>query len=232
MRCVPTRSRRWPAIRRTRGSWALISVLACGTAPEPREPASASPSIAAIDGELDDILDAPAPEFEVGGWIVDGVLTSQGPSLASLRGRVVLVRFWTDTCPYCRASAPGFAQLDREFRDRGLVVIGIHHAKPRPTPRAVGDDGLRVDAAHVADVARAWGMDFAIGLDDDWRTIDSWWLTRPRRATSATFLIDRTGRVRWVHPGPELHPGGGPDHAQCRRDFADMTAQVEALLRE
>ena len=214
-------------------AWMIASSPACGIAPESSD-AVVEPARSHIDahGAEGDLVGTIAPEFEVSGWIVDGQPTRDGPSLSSLRGRVVLVRFWTDTCPYCRASAPGFAMLDRTYRDRGLTVIGIHHPKPRPSPRAADDHTSRVDAVHIADVARAWGLEFAIGLDDDWRTVDRWWLTAPRAATSATFLLDRRGVVRWVHPGPELHPGGGPEHARCREAYAEMSGMVETLLRE
>ncbi|MBL8974921.1 MAG: hypothetical protein JNK56_30265, partial [Myxococcales bacterium] len=48
-------------------------------------------------------------------------------------------------------------------------------------------------------------------------------------ATSASFLIDRRGTIRLVHPGPEYTPTGGP---QSRRDFAEIHAKIVELLAE
>ena len=61
--------------------------------------------------------------------------------LEGLRGRVVVVRFWTDACPYCTRSLPALQALAEEFRDRSVTVVGLYHAKPpgheRPWPAAV-----------------------------------------------------------------------------------------------
>lgn len=155
-----------------------------------------------------------APSLDDARWIV--------PPASPLSGHVRLVRFWTDTCPFCRASAPALAQLDRRHRDAGLRVVGIYHPKPRGTQR---------DAARVEEVAAGWGWEFAVAADDDWSLLDAFWLASGKRDyTSVSFLIDRGGTVRYVHPGPEFHPNGPADHAQCRADYEALEAAIETLL--
>lgn len=193
------------------------ALIACEPGPgEPAPPAAAqapAPVVARAGAEL---VGAPAREFVDVTWL-DG----QAHSIAELRGRVVLVRFWTDTCPYCKATAPALRQLDAEFAAQGLVVIGLHHPKPRGSTRTTAE----VEAA-----ARAWDLEFLVGLDASWATLDAWWLAdHPREATSASFLIDRSGTIRLVHPGPEYTPNGGPD---SRRDYAEIHAAITALLAE
>ena len=147
-------------------------------------------------------------------------------SLESLRGKVVLVRFWTDQCPFCEASAPGLMRLHERYADEGLVVIGVFHPKPR---------GERIDMDALTRRAAQLELDIPIAIDRHWSTLDSWWLRSgegARRATSTSFLLDAQGRVRWIHPGPEFHPEGPPDHDQCRQDFADAQRAVELLLAE
>lgn len=147
-------------------------------------------------------------------------------SLESLRGKVVLVRFWTDECPFCEASAPGLMRLHERYADEGLVVIGVFHPKPRGEP---------IDMQALTSRAAQLELEVPIAIDRHWSTLDSWWLRRgegARRATSTSFLIDAEGRVRWIHPGPEFHPDGPGDHDQCRQDFADAQRAVELLLAE
>lgn len=194
-------------------SRALLCVALALTACEPAAGEPAPPTVARAGAEL---VGMQASEFIDVTWL-DG----RARTLADLRGSVVLVRFWTDTCPYCQRTAPALRQLDAEFGDRGLVVVGLHHSKPRGSTRT---------PAQVEASARAWGMDFLIGLDSGWATIDAWWLAgRACEATSASFLIDRKGTIRLVHPGPEYTPTGAP---QSRRDYAEIHATITALLAE
>lgn len=202
-----------------------VSILACGIAPESLD--SAPPTREdARDGDASglprsrgghDRVGIPAPPFTVDGWIGSPPL-----ALADLRGKVVLVRFFTDHCAYCRATAPALVELDADYRERGLAVIGLFHPKPR---------GAKSSVADVAEVVRGWGWTFPVGLDASWTTLDAYWLeSGERSATSASFLVDRQGVIRWVHPGPEFHPDGPADHEQCRRDYADLRAAIDQLL--
>lgn len=209
--------------------------LACGgmeapTAPddERSEPAAAGAAleparadaagVPASRGGLDRI-GLPAPAWGPMEWIGSEPLV-----LEDLRGRVVLIRFWTDTCPFCRATAPALVEIDADYRARGVTVIGMYHPKPRGSTRSV---------AEVAEVAAGYGFRFPVALDAQWAALDAFWLAHaPRDATSASFVLDRRGVVRYVHPGPEYHPGGPADHEACRRDYAEVRAALEALLAE
>lgn len=170
------------------------------------EPAAPEPSPRSDGSEL---VGAPAREFTDLLW-----LDQQPRSLASLRGQVVLVRFWTDTCPYCRGTAPKLRQLDAELRARGLTVLGLYHPKPR---------GRAVTRDEVAATVKEWALEFPVAIDERWSTLDTWWLTTgDREATSASFLIDRRGVIRLVHPGPEFSDA----------EFAELRTALTALLAE
>lgn len=154
-------------------------------------------------------------------WLNQGI-----ESLEALRGKVVLIRFWTDECPFCEASAPGLIQLHERYADAGLVVIGVFHPKPRG--ELIDMDALSARAAQLE-------LSFPVAIDRHWSTLDTWWLRSgegARRATSTSFLIDAEGRIRWIHPGPEFHPEGPADHEQCRQDFAHAQRAIEMLLAE
>jgi len=158
-----------------------------------------------------ELIGTPAPPWEASDWIGSPPLT-----LESLRGKVVLVRWFMSTdCPYCTASAPALRQLDAEYRDRGLVVIGMyHHKNPEP-----------LDIEKVRGWTNDFGFKFPVAVDRDWRTLNRWWLNAGRRDfTSVSFLIDRRGTIRHIHPGGTMAPGAP--------DFAAMRTKVEELLRE
>jgi peroxiredoxin len=214
---------------------AALSSFACGIAPESVESATPTREDAGAlaedrdgptsltspttPGDGDDRIGVPAPPFTVSAWIGSAPLV-----LADLRGKVVLIRFFTDGCPYCRATAPALKELDDDFRARGLVVVGLFHPKPRGGKRSV---------AQVTEVVERWGWTFPVAIDDAWSTLDAYWLASAERsATSASFLVDQSGVIRWVHPGPEFHPDGHADHEACRRDYASLRAAIETLLAE
>lgn len=64
-----------------------------------------------------------APEFMTKGeeWI-----NSEPLRLADLKGRVILIKFWTFMCSWCQQDLPAISELTRKYKDKGLVVIGIH----------------------------------------------------------------------------------------------------------
>jgi peroxiredoxin len=130
------------------------------------------------------------PEKPAERWVQGGPLT-----LASLRGRVVLIRFFTGTeCPHCSKTAPALNALHREFGERGLVVIGVYTPKPSPRP---------VAASEVRAVVKEYAFEFPVVIDDDWSALRALWLDRVPGAefTSASLLSDRDGVLRRVHEG-------------------------------
>ncbi|MFP3942038.1 MAG: peroxiredoxin family protein [Thermoanaerobaculia bacterium] len=156
-----------------------------------------------------ELLGSPAPELHAELWI-----NSEPLSLDDLRGRVVLVRFWTAPgCPFCSATAPSLNTLHERYGDDGLVVLGLYHHKARSP----------LDPADVARYAEGFGFDFPVAVDTGWRTLRSWWLDRRDRGwTSVSFLLDREGVVRWVHPGGKYVEGD--------EDFAELEAALGELL--
>jgi thiol-disulfide isomerase/thioredoxin len=158
---------------------------------------------------------APAWSFER--WV-------RGPEtrLADLRGKVVLVRWWTEGCHFCSQTLPVLEKLRQERRD--LVVIGVFHPKP---PREVSD-------RHILQVARRLGFNGPVAFDRDWTALGRYWLDgHPDRSwTSVSFLIDREGRIRWVHGGGEYHPSSDPRHARCDLEYRKLESVLTAVLGE
>ena len=61
---------------------------------------------------------------------------------------------------------------------------------------------------HVATEAKRLGFTFPVAVDRNWKTLRQWWLNSPDREwTSVTFLIDRAGRIQFIHPGGSYAEG-------------------------
>lgn len=181
-------------------------------------------SLASMDRSAGkDRIGVPAPPFDFDGW-----LNSEPLTLEDLRGDVVLVRWWTETCPYCASSAPALRTIHEQYGPQGLTVLGVYH------PKADRDGPL--DMARVERAVAAREFDFPVAVDWDWRngTLADWWLTGPERpATSVTFLLDKDGVIQYVHPGMEYHdPNGSEQHAMCATDMVAIRTQIERLLTE
>ena len=123
-----------------------------------------------------------APEISNGIWI-----NSEPLALKSLHGRVVLIEFWTFACYNCRNTLPSLKKWDAQYRDKGLTIIGVH------TPELDFErdiDQLRREVA---------GLDikYAVVTDQDYST----WKAYGVEAWPTLFLLDKQGRVRWMHVG-------------------------------
>ncbi len=152
-----------------------------------------------------------APEWHLTNWINSPPLKLQG-----LRGNVVLVRWWTaPSCPYCAATTPALNEFDALFRDRGLRVIGAYHEK--------GDGPAKLGV--VKRNVKKYEFKFPVAIDPEWRTLHEWWLDRgDYDFTGVTFLIDRRGMVRFIHPGGQYVKGD--------KDYAAIKTKIEQLLDE
>jgi len=167
----------------------------------------------------DALVGRPAPEWGTHRWVQGGPLT-----LAGLRGKVVLVRFFmSPECPYCRGTAPSLNELDRRFGPAGLVVVGMFTPKPRPRPTTVEE---------VRGYVEAYGFRFPVAVDDDWSALRALWLDRVPDAafTSSSILVDKRGLVRHVHPGG-VFAKDAPD-PRARRDYVALESAIERLLAE
>jgi thiol-disulfide isomerase/thioredoxin len=163
-------------------------------------------------GRADDgLIGTKASEWHVTHW-----MHSKPLKLSDLKGKVVLVRWWTAPgCPFCRATAPALNEFHKRFADKGLVVIGFYHHKSRAP----------LDAAEVKRQADKLGFRFPLAIDVGWKTLKAWWLsTGDRGWTSVTFLIDRKGVIRFIHPGGQYVRGD--------RAYTEIKRKIEELLAE
>ena len=110
--------------------------------------------------------------------------TLSGPNtrLQEQRGRVVMINFWATWCGPCRQEMPHLNRLYDKYRSAGFVLLGVN----------VDDD-----ARNAADVALKLGIKFPVLLDTDKAVSHLYDLS----TMPSTVLIDRDGRVRYIHKG-------------------------------
>ena len=125
-------------------------------------------------------------------------------SLASLRGRVVLVDFWTYTCINCIRTLPYLKAWDAAYRSKGLTIVGVE------TP----EFAFERDAGNVENAIAQFGLHYPVVQDNRMGT----WNAYGNQAWPADYLIDARGQVRYVAIG--------------EGDYAQTETAIRALLAE
>jgi thiol-disulfide isomerase/thioredoxin len=147
-----------------------------------------------------------APEFARGTkWLQSKPLT-----LASLRGKVVIVHFWTFGCINCIHNYPAYKAWQEKFDGKDVAIIGIH------TPEFEHE----ADVKQVLAKAKKNGLKFPIAVDNDGQNWKNW----KNRYWPSIYLIDKKGRVRYRWEG-EL------DSAKAKGERL-MRQRIEKLLAE
>ena len=194
------------------------------------------------DGGEGTIAQAEAAESEGGGLPVLGrapeirgtqrwfnTAGGQALTLRELRGKVVLIDFWTYSCINCIRTLPHLKAWDERYRDAGLTIVGLH-APEFPFER---------DADNVDRAVQQNGIDYPVAQDNDFAT----WTAYGNQFWPAKYLIDARGRVRYTHFGEGEYDGteqairtlleeaggdelGGRAAARCQAAIAGATPET------
>ena len=123
-----------------------------------------------------------APDFAAGSWINSEPLTLKG-----LKGRVVLIEFWTFGCYNCRNTLPFVKAWHEKYANQGLTIVGVH------SPEL--DDEEKID--NVRRQVASLGIHYPVVTDNNYAT----WNAYKVQAWPTIFLIDKNGKIRWSHVG-------------------------------
>lgn len=125
----------------------------------------------------------PAPEFQgLTSWINSSPLT-----MANLRGKVVLVDFWTYSCINCIRTLPYVEKWYQAYGNKGLVVVGVN------TP----EFAFEHNPANVQAAVKKDGILYPVALDNDYDT----WNAYRNNSWPADYLIDKQGNIRYISLG-------------------------------
>ena len=141
-----------------------------------------------------------APEFRG----IDRWVNSPGLTMEQLRGKVVLIDFWTYSCINCIRTLPYLKDWHDKYSRHGLVIVGVH------TPE------FDFEKLHenVSEAAETFGVEYPVALDNNYAT----WNTYGVNAWPTKFLVDQKGELRYGHRGE-----GG---------YAETEKAIRDLLRE
>ena len=124
--------------------------------------------------------------------------------LSSLRGRVVLVDFWTYTCINCIRTLPHLTAWDRTYRKDGLTIVGVHSP----------EFSFEHDASNVKKAIESFGLRYPVVQDNEMGT----WNAYGNEYWPADYLIDANGHVRYAAAG--------------EGDYSQTETAIRALLAE
>jgi thiol-disulfide isomerase/thioredoxin len=139
-----------------------------------------------------------APEFAG----IDQWLNSPPLTMAGLRGKVVLIDFWTYACINCLRTLPHINRWAATYRDQGLVVVGVH------TP----EFPFERSTSNVQTAMQRFGVKHPVAQDNNYRT----WKAYDNKYWPATYLVDANGRIQYRHFG--------------EGEYAQTEAAIRALL--
>ncbi len=124
-----------------------------------------------------------APNFAgISNWFNSAPL-----SMASLRGKVVLVDFWTYGCVNCVNTLPHVTELYAKYKDKGLIVVGVH------TP----EFPFEKSASNVQAALKRHGISYPVAQDNDSQT----WNAYHNQYWPAQYIVDRSGKIVFQHDG-------------------------------
>ena len=119
---------------------------------------------------------APAPQFQLGA--ADGTAVNLG----ALKGKVVMINFWASWCGPCRKEMPILEQLSRQYRTKGLTLIGVN---------------VEPDSKAAMNWLKETPVSFPILFDTD-STVSKLYQVA---GMPNTVIVDRKGTVRYIHRG-------------------------------
>ena len=157
--------------------------LATSTATAADEPEGSARSNVTLTGVTGGNVGDTAPEFSG----IDHWINSEPLSIEDLRGKVVLIDFWTYTCVNCIRTMPFLREWQEKYADRGLVIVGLH---------APEFDFEKI-TANVERATSEFALEYPIAQDNDFQT----WRGYNNRFWPAKYLIDQDGIVRYTHFG-------------------------------
>jgi thiol-disulfide isomerase/thioredoxin len=142
----------------------------------------------------------PAPEIENETWLN----TDTPLPLSSLRGKVVLIEFWTLGCINCQNVMPWLDSWYETYNGDDFTIVSVHY------PEFTYEENID----NVREAAARFGIEYPIAIDNDGKT----WRAYEQRFWPTRYLVDKNGRIRYQHIGEGA--------------YAETEALIQTLMAE
>jgi thiol-disulfide isomerase/thioredoxin len=143
--------------------------------------------------------------------VLDGLTYVKGEPVTFQKGKVYVVEFWATWCPPCRTSIPHLTEIQKNFKDKGVTVIGVsNEAKDiERVKRFVAEQGEK--------------MDYTVAVDVEGKVGDGYMKAHKQGGIPTAFIVDAQGNVAWFG-----HPMGGLDEMLETEEDATAATEVKA----
>ena len=201
----------------------LALVAACGSDDVAPTPPTPVPEVGSLGGGTlstgdDDSRDTSARPGEVGSVAqeiqgISGWINSEPFTMESLRGKVVLVDFWTYTCVNCIRTMPFLREWHEKYADEGLVIVGVH------SPEFQFEEVRENVEAAVEQFQIKW----PVLQDNEMQT----WRAFNNQFWPAKYLIDKDGVIQYTHFGEGAYD---ETELEIRKLLKDAGATIDGIV--
>ena len=148
---------------------------------------------------------------------LDGLTYIKGDAVTFEEGKIYVVEFWATWCPPCRTSIPHLTEVQKQFKDKGVTVIGISNEKEIESVKAfVAEQGKK--------------MDYTVAVDSEGKAGDGYMKAFKQNGIPTAFIVDGKGTIAWIG-----HPMDGLEEALkevvAEAASTEVTAEVTPAVK-
>ncbi|MGH7242239.1 MAG: TlpA disulfide reductase family protein [Phycisphaerales bacterium] len=185
------------------------------TAPAVKAPATAVPEVGSLT------VGNKAPALVINKWVKGSPATAFAP------GKVTVVEFWATWCGPCKASMPHLSSLQKEYKDKGVTIIGVTSVDPRNS--LAGVEKMSTEKGDT--------MGYTVAWDQDRQTSNAYMIAAAQPGIPTAFIVDQTGTIAWIGSPFEMDEplakivAGNWDVAAARSAFEPKQQENLGMMR-